>query len=70
MTEKKDKRGGARPGAGRPRNDIIYRSYQVRMTPEEHKIFKELGGSGWLRAQIAKAVKCSAEPYGTETVAD
>lgn len=57
MTEvkKKSKRGGARPGAGRPR--VNTREYKIRLSIEHHKKLRELGGSKWLREQIEKAVK-------------
>lgn len=46
----KGKRGGARPGAGRPRNGT--REYKVRLSPDQHKKLVELGGSKWLRKQL------------------
>lgn len=48
-------RGGARPGAGRPR--IGTKCYRVRLMPDQYKKMMRLGGSKWLRALIEKAVK-------------
>lgn len=48
-------RGGARPGAGRPR--IGTKCFRVRLMPEQYKKMMRLGGSKWLRALIEKAVK-------------
>ena len=55
MTEQRKKRGGARLGAGRPRKNT--REYKIRLTPEDHKKLRELGGSKWIRDQIEKAVQ-------------
>ena len=44
--QEKNTRGGKRAGAGRKpsgRHDV-----RVRLTPEEHEVFKRLGGSNWL----------------------
>lgn len=55
METKKSKRGGARPGAGRKPNGT--RPYKFRLTMDQHKKLKELGGSKWIREQIEKAVQ-------------
>lgn len=55
METKRSKRGGARPGAGRKPNGT--RAYKFRLTLDQHKKLKELGGSKWLREQIEKAVQ-------------
>ena len=45
--------GGARKGAGRPTADT--HEVTIRLTRDEHEKLKKLGGSKWVRVQIAKA---------------
>lgn len=53
MSEHK-KRGGLREGAGRkPLNDVpLSAVISARVTQDEAKRFKQLGGSAWLREQL------------------
>ena len=37
-------RGGARPGAGRPKAPPVC-PVRFNLTPEQHRIYKEMGGS-------------------------
>lgn len=44
ITQKKSGRGGARPGAGRPRKNIV-KSYAFHAPPEVHEILEKVQGS-------------------------
>lgn len=66
MTEKKKScRGGVRPGAGRKPDQVPRKYFQVRMSEEERKIFKSLGGSRWLQATLRAHKEVSAELSST-----
>lgn len=61
------KRGGARAGAGRPKANT--HDVYIRLTDEQHRKFKELGGSAWLQHVLqnilmegAQVKKITAEP--------
>ena len=54
--QEKNTRGGKRAGAGRKpsgRHDV-----RVRLTPEEHEVFKRLGGSNWLAVKLQDVIAC------------
>ena len=56
--QEKNTRGGKRAGAGRKpsgRHDV-----RVRLTPEEHEVFKRLGGSNWLAVKLQDVIACQA----------
>ena len=44
--------GGARPGAGRPSTGKI--AVTIRLTPEQHKLLIELGGSKWIEKKLSE----------------
>jgi hypothetical protein len=47
---KKSRRGGARAGAGRkPKGN---KPFGVRLKPEDHELFIQLGGSAWLTRML------------------
>ncbi len=52
IDKKAQSRGGARPGAGRKATDT--KEVKIRLTPGEHEALKKLGGSRWVKEQIAK----------------
>lgn len=45
-------RGGAREGAGRKPTNT--KDVRIRLTPEEHQLLGQLGGSAWIREQLEK----------------
>ena len=58
--EKKERRGGPRPGSGRKRLGILI--IKIRLTNEQHELLKKAGGSVWLRGRIdALFSNCSSE---------
>lgn len=50
-----DARGGARPGAGRKPDQEQKIYVRIRLTPEQRKKLKQLGGSKWIGERIDKA---------------
>lgn len=49
------KRGGRRPGAGRPKKAVTLVKFSLCLYPDQLKRFKALGGKKWLIEQMAKA---------------
>lgn len=53
MDEAKQKRGGARPGAGRkPEGDEATVVVPIRLRPKQKAKLKALGGSKWVRDKL------------------
>lgn len=44
--------GGAMPGAGRKPDPVPTKEYAMRLTENQHGIFKALGGSPWLQGLL------------------
>lgn len=57
----KKKMGGARPGAGRPKNVIRRKHVKLLLSQEEHELLSKLGGSRWLRTAIREAAESMNE---------
>lgn len=57
LNQEKKTHGGARKGAGRPKLEVPTKYITVRLTEDEHKVFKALGGSDFVRRMINKHKK-------------
>lgn len=53
-------KGGARPGAGRPKGREFPARVQLTMTSEQKQKLLALGGSCWVRKQLLASQVCDA----------
>lgn len=53
--------GGKRPGAGRKRGSEPRDKVCILLSKAEHAKLRALGGSAWVRAQLAKTASKDAE---------